>query len=424
MLKKVVIIALIILIVQLFSFVALAQIRGSFDFEITLEPELQTPSVEASKFGIDLGSLLDLDLTLSGLTFNNDLAIGIAGVEHYIATLETRLGILGLTNQFVFAAPFAIDAAGDIVRVGDVLFVKKRVTTQFSIAGLYIDTLFMYEDLNFPRPDDQVGSLTSLTDGIYDSTDQVFSFGTIITLDGVTEGKVNVTSKTAFNAEWDQLDYCGRGMLYVSYCPNYIKKASWDEAVRGETFEFSKEEIIISNIEVSGFTLKSDIMFEPVEPISHTLTVEANLFDWLDMSAELSSKDIISFGFDEVEYLVSSEPFTFTLTDKDGDLMIGTDDVIEIEADLPIQALTIDVYWEQIVGDEPEEVDFGVELNTDLGTLAMNFEYGDPEPNLDLYRVNFALSAKMNNFNFEMKADFRPSGLYEATVAIGTTFSL
>lgn len=110
-----------------------------------------------------------MDITLSGMTVGNRLAMGISGLEHYIMSLASVIGPLDLESEFAFAVPFIgcpwyrpesyryIDLFRvygpftDCRPVGEPLFVKKRVYSTLG-EGILLESLLLLEDANFPKP--------------------------------------------------------------------------------------------------------------------------------------------------------------------------------------------------------------------------------------------------------------------------------
>jgi len=92
-----------------FTAVTKADVTGSFDLHITMEPMgTQTESVE---FFFDVQSNLDITITMSGLSIGADIGFGVTGVEFAIISLSTSLGALAVDDKFVFAMPFGCDLA-------------------------------------------------------------------------------------------------------------------------------------------------------------------------------------------------------------------------------------------------------------------------------------------------------------------------
>src|SRR3990172_3223826 len=125
-----------------------ADVTGNFSLNLTLIPEgVQT---EATKYFIDLQTFLRLNWTFSGITLSPDLAFGVTGPEYAVLGLQTSLGALSISDEFVFGTPFynsgggpknihpTFNANGE---PNGLVFVKKRVRTEANIAGFTISNL-------------------------------------------------------------------------------------------------------------------------------------------------------------------------------------------------------------------------------------------------------------------------------------------
>jgi hypothetical protein len=217
MFKKLIAISIAALVIGLFSTVALAGVEGSFDFDISLCPWLT--DYEHEDFLIDFEGWLILDVTLSGLTFSNDLVFGVAGVEHYIADLETTLGALSLKDEFWFASPYAeVDygTCDNYENIGDLQFVKKRVTAEITLAGLTLTNNIVWEDVMFGHP------YVTLY-GHHTALDPVYRFGLGMALSGETVSGIGVEAIT--------------GLSYDPQLTNEVKKYSADGAYDGKDWE-------------------------------------------------------------------------------------------------------------------------------------------------------------------------------------------
>src|SRR3990172_1345409 len=244
---------LALLMVVGFTAMTKADVTGSFDIHITLNPEGN--QTEAVKFYIDFQSNLQINVTLSGLPFSAALGFGTTGVEFAILGVTTNLGALSIHDDFVFAPPFGcaaygnssaptvLDAAanaggqcaginvfpagdgdGDGVVDNAVGFVKKRIEMELNIAGITLTNLALFEDVDFPdingtnnhEHDHASGDGTQVyfvgqTNNTVDDQTPTYGFGDVITLSGQTVSGITVTGSTTI---------CASGT-------NTIKKRSW-----------------------------------------------------------------------------------------------------------------------------------------------------------------------------------------------------
>ena len=356
-----------------FATTAKADVTGSFDIHISLEPTgTQTEAVE---FEFDLQSNLQLTITLSGLSFGFDIGFGVTGVEFAILSLNTNLGALSVNDTFVFAAPFACsDFAGvgngpnstadctpsEIQPIGDSVgnavgkptnnaigFVKKRIELELNIAGITLTNLALFEDVDFPDITPGTTTETAATrthehdhfgiDQHYyvnevnskvDDQTPTYGFGDVITISGQTVSGITVTGSTGI---------CASGK-------NFIKKRSWTYEVNkactaslggalGENdiedgaktpmlFEF--ETLSVEGIEVGGVTIDVDTTFKPLEPVFSDITVSFSVLDLADVVVTMSSDNITSLTLSKIVYSVSTGNLSLTLTDTKGDLSIDT----------------------------------------------------------------------------------------------------
>ncbi len=185
-----------------------AQISGSSRLDVAAFPipctvvdeiMLNTPC-ERTLLAFDIESILSLNITLSGMVAKIDSAIGIAGPEHLILQGIFNLGAVTIHPEIWFAVPFetVLDVNNQInvvvIPPGEVLFVKKRFATTFNIAGITVNNLAMFEDVNFPNPNADFAPL------FYPPQSQSFAFGDIITISGQTISGINITSTTGICA--------------------------------------------------------------------------------------------------------------------------------------------------------------------------------------------------------------------------------
>ena len=124
-----------------------APIHGSFRLDLTLES--QTTSQQWTEFDLDLEGLLKLDLSLDDLTVHNDLALGIAGLEHYILAFDTTISLLALHDELWLATPYS--SSGE--RLSDSpSFVGSRLQARLRFEKLTLDLLALLEDIHFNHP--------------------------------------------------------------------------------------------------------------------------------------------------------------------------------------------------------------------------------------------------------------------------------
>ncbi|HID55755.1 TPA: hypothetical protein EYP37_04440 [Candidatus Poribacteria bacterium] len=358
---------------------ASAQVGGDLIFDIWMWP--QTTASEMSPLDIDSETWLNLKVELSGLSFSNRVAMGIAGIEHYIADLKTALGPLELEDELAFAVPyiecpsympfkfmtidfFAAYRGFDKCRpIGDLLFVSKRGKVDISFKGLTFSTLIILEDVNFPNP------TAEATDGlpanpayIYDDNyqTQAFRLGAIVELSGTTASGVRVTSKTGFCARWDITIFTGFWGKYfnmkgLEWGPaKYIKKHAWyEEVCIDPKLESTKEYIAMEGLSpFEGLTLNLYLLFKPdlSQGLEGYLNFNLNLFDMGRLNGflkftgpegiqlEPASWGLPGLGSPFIElYLLDN--LTLIWEDVDADLAVDRADMITTSLSVPFQGV-------------------------------------------------------------------------------------
>jgi len=414
---------LAIVFVAGFSTLSKADVTGSFDLDIALIPE--GAQTEAVKFDIDFQANLQLNITLSGITFGADLGFGVTGVEFAVLSLTTNLGALAVFDQFVFAEPFACDAfpagvtnssggivgqcSGQLVTpIGDgdgdgiidraVGFVKKRIQLELNIAGITLTNLALFEDVDFPdiqginssglidHEHDHFGTGTpyfvgQINNDIDDQT-PTFGFGDVITISGQTVSGITVSGATAL---------CASGN-------NYIKKRNWRYEVNaactagfgnGTTpleggaktpLLFEEETLSISGIEVGGVTININTTFIPLSPISSVITASTNVLDLADITATFTSNNITNLSLSSIVVDVVSGNLSLTLVDFGGDLGI----------DLIFATLSV------VLNPNQNPADFAITLVSVDG--------------VGLVRADFTLGISRGNINLDSTTRFGGAG--------------
>jgi hypothetical protein len=346
---------LALVLVAGFAAVTKADVTGSFDIHITMTP--MGTQTEAVEFFFDIQSNLQINVTLSGLTVSADIGFGTTGVEFAILGVSTSLGALQVDDDFVYASPFGCttfiggqcegqnvfvmgDGDGDGVVDGAVGFVKKRIELELNIAGITINNLALFEDVDFPdihggaglpHEDDHFtvpGTPYFLngTDGIVDNQTPTFGFGDVITLSGQTVSGITVTGRTAFCAD--------------NF--NSIKKRSWpwevNEACTSQFGQdttpleggaktpllFEREDLIISGVEIGGISFTVSTTFRPLQPITSVIFASFQILDLANVTVILTSDNITDLGLSLIQTTVSSGNLNVTLRDFGGDLTIDS----------------------------------------------------------------------------------------------------
>jgi len=417
---------------------------------------------ETTVMEFDFEGLLTLDVTLSGLTFSNDIAFGVAGVEHYVADLATTLGALDLKDEFVFAAPYIMTAkksvAGKTIasytggyRVGPLLFVKKRVTAEMTIGGLTVSSLFMFEDVNFPSP--RASTFPDLDiDGDYDAADQLFGAGAIITISGTTVSGITVTSQTGLCADWAVYAYYPRHKLFKVYewDTNEIKKKTWYETVEADcavfggipteyggwktSFFFSKEVISVSGIPLpAGITSDLVVLFQPKYdiPFMADITFTMTVAGIVDLLVEFHTTDPDIFTYDMAVWTMDLPPvLTVHWYDLDGDLTLTATDKVLVQSEVAFQdvvTVSTDAAFKPTIGldDLYISVELPISYPEPIGTLALDFDWDLVDDQLKFTEWSVKLSKEFGPHNyFEIVAGWEKYRFVAAGITVGVTWSI
>ncbi len=245
--------------------IAKADVTGSFGVTIDYAPidcenlvlwvdgqpvQFYDQPCEATVYKFDVQTDLNVNITISGLTMGIHSHAGTTGFEDIILSFATTLGALDISDEFVFAQPFAIAILPDgqpvyacIVDSGDncvTYFVKKRVEASISLGGVTFSNLAIFEDTTFPSP------IALKTPGQTYQT-QSFGFGDVVRIEGQTPSGITVSGETGMCARPDD---------------NLIKKHAWpysvnpdcvgEEGVSKPPFLFDYEQLTISGIPLAS----------------------------------------------------------------------------------------------------------------------------------------------------------------------------
>jgi hypothetical protein len=418
--------------------------------------------------------LLTLNVTISGLTFSNSLAYGIAGIEHYIADLATTLGALDLRDEFVFAAPYKgalISAGGGESfyktisawtfgeRVGPLLFVKKRVTAELTIGGLTLRNLAIFEDVNFPSPYAR-GIIDVNGDGQYDATDQLFALGDLLTISGETVSGIEVTSMTGFCLDWYYYYYFPKHQLLkiYEYARNRIKKKTWNERVEPECawwaipaegggyktpILFTKELISIRNIPLpSGITVDSLIAVTPVAakvpmggvpPFFTDIVFQMPILGLADLLVEFWTDNPDQLNPSVIVWTIQLPEHGWSIHwyDYDGDLTMTVADLVDFKSSLKFQeAVTINNFIEFVptIGlyDLELQAEIPISWPEPYGYLELDFDWDWDTATRKLVFDEWAvrLYKEMGHNDFKFTAAFDKYGFKEAGIDISVTWSI
>src|SRR5574337_1713402 len=422
--------------------VSKADVTGSFDIHITLNPERN--QTEAVKFFIDFQSNLVVNVTLSGLTFGADLGFGVTGLEFAILSLTTNLGALAVNDDFVFATPVGCSsfpasgqcAGANVGPIGDVGFVKKRIELELNIAGITLTNLALFEDVDFP--DIQGGSnhehdhfdvtdfyAVGAVNNTVDDQTPTFGFGDVISLSGQTVSGITVSGSTSI---------CASGN-------NYIKKRHWQyEVNKACTAQFGmnttaleggaktpllfeEETLDIAGVEIGGVTVDISTLFIPLGPVSSDITASFSVLDLADVTVSLSSDNITNLSLNSIVVSVTSGNLSLTLIDVNGDLTVDETDAalsVVLNPNQNPADLTVVIVTESGAGVMFASFSLGISrgvLNLDTTTTFAG------TGTLAWVGTTFDLSVDGGGgISFGASFEYTPGGMGETSITLGVVF--
>lgn len=441
----------------------------------------------------DFEAELDLSVTLSGLTFSNEMTYGVGGVEHYIMDLSTTLGALDILDEFVFATPYydvhtsywglwwffdwIHPKRGHVggMRRGQLLFVKKRVTTEMTLGGLTFSNLFMLEDINFPSP-------TSTDPGVdYEPEDQAFQIGDVMMISGETVSGIGVTAYTMWCADMALFQVYPKHNLLkiVEWDYNLIKKKRWLETVEADCYNsaiqvdpedpeagykpilgFTKEVISIYDVPLpSGITLDFIGVFSTVPykldyypwncpamgtwcvieprtvlmPFFADIVLQIPLMGFADVLLEFWSSDIDKLMIDKTVLTLQlpEHGWYFHWYDHDGDLTIGPGDDVVTKGGFSFQDavdLNFFAWMVPTLGFQIFELDLVTPISwpDPYGWMEFLFNWTSSEEVgvLDFSYWSIKLHKEFGHNNFEIRTKFDKYGFDEAGIIITTFWSI
>ncbi|MGQ9478098.1 MAG: hypothetical protein ACUVRH_06395 [Candidatus Bipolaricaulia bacterium] len=412
MVERVLVALVALAAISVFSTEAFAGVDGSFKFDIWAWP--QTTTSEASTFNFDFEALLWMDIALSGMAIGNRLAMGLAGLEHYIISLDAFIEALDFRSKFVFAVPFIgcpsykpvsyryIDLFRtygpftDCRPVGDLLFIKKRVS--FALGeGIHLSSLLLLEDANFPKPTQ--GSLTSAQDpngnGVYEASEQRFRFGYIFEMIGTTVFLTDIEARIGFCADWRIWEplllflpkfYWLNDPGVLEEAVNEIKKYRWYETVCDRGEPLIKEFISLEGIELTPDLWLDTYIITSLNPFSF------DIYTWASYTLPLklgtlytrfhSGRDLALDGPAGTAVMLKLDGLKLLWHDADGDWTMSPADKVvgSMGVDYQSASFLIDALAAPTLGLQALllEVDLPISHPVPIGALEVTARWATP----------------------------------------------
>lgn len=444
---------------------ARADVTGTFNIDITLFP--QGTQTEAVKFDIDLMSNFQFNSTFSGLTLGADLGFGVTGVEFSILKLAANLGALTFRQDGVFAVPFGCklflapvgngpDAqlggacpGNRVVQIGDadgdntidpnaVGFVKSRTEIELNVAGITIQTLVLFEDVDFPdihgvepltgfsdhEHDHFSGALPYHVYGLNGETDDqtpTYGAGAVLSISGQTVSGITLVSETAF---------CAAGR-------NHIKKRAWAYEVNkacsmqdvgfvieggGSPFLVDEQRFWLRGLGGEGASIDLHAAFSPLHrSMEGAITAS---FTVAEVATLLATGAFTSSGLRSLILELTSGNAQITLTDLNLDLTIDAG-VAVFSFILNPEANPMDLTV-KIEGDGQGLSDFTLSLGWRQGMMRFAsetlFSRNAATHGFDWTSTGFGLSGRTDSFSFGTDFSFSVGGISAIHLTLGFLF--
>ncbi len=423
---------LIVMTFIAFHVTAQADVTGSLDIDINMIP--MGTQTEAVKYNIDLESNLEVNVTLSGMTLGADLGFGIPGIEFGVLSLATELGAMLVFDQFVFATPFALDDDETVVtkngdgQINGVAFVSKRIGLSLNLAGVNIENLAVFEDVDFPNPfSDNVIYNIGVTNNIVGDQTPTWGFGNQLTIIGQTVSGISIAAIFGICFE-DGLKQVKKRTFFGRVNPACAGEPSPPEKSL-LTFDFHTFQI--EGFNLGGVDLEMETTFTPLAPATIDVGAGFRLLDVVninvDLEAELPSATN-GFRLSGLSASVSTGALSFSFSDTDGDLAFDTGFVFTNITLNPNQNPATLTTSSTFIKDEG--------LTSQVFTLnlrrgSMNFsstsvffkDFFGTEKKLDWISTSFSLSGVLSEvLNYAMQLSASPTGLSGLSIDLGIVF--
>lgn len=232
---------------------------ASLDTLIKLMPE--NTDTEAVEFFFDPVSILNLNLSFSGLAFRSELGFGTTGPEFVVLDNRAFLGLIEFRSVLVFASAF--DVQNQLIVPPGVTqslnFIKKRIEIDFDLFGLSVHNLAIFENTKFTYP------FATIAQGLDAIQSPAFRFGNLLHISGFTQLGLPLRLLLGLCADPIQ--------------PNIIKNRAFATSTcETEPFTFTVANLSVGPLRLDPVQLSSTLDFRPHIPLNGTLSARVPLF--------------------------------------------------------------------------------------------------------------------------------------------------
>ena len=396
------------------------------------EIKLDTPC-EMTFLKWDIESIIGLNLTVGGLTYAFHSAISIAGLEHFILSLDAKLGSMVLKPELWFAVPFeTVTDANNLLNTvvippGQPLFVKKRLTLEADVFGLKFKNLAMFEDVTFPDPGSDYGTSDCDGDGEVEGTcvggvetndalhyeNQAFAFGDIITISGQTVSGISYSSQTGLCAE-----------LGSNRVKKYSASGKVDPDCAGKGFKFSFEKISVSGIEIGAMRLGSSLSITPTSspPIQVTTSISLPISGLGTLSTSITGIPL-EMRFGRISLAISSEPLSLNLNfSSEGEF--GWTGSANFRGTFSVGTITTVLSSIASFGSSTgmSSLSLGLSITTGAFSADHNVAFTRQDEGLKFTSLNIRFSLKVSPAVFSINPVFGRNGLTRLAISASVVF--
>ncbi len=422
-----------------------AKIVGNSRVDVVMEPipctlideiKLDTPC-EKTLLMFDIESIIDVTLVTDHLSLTTNFAVGIAGLEHTILTLDATIGSIDLISEVWFATPF--EAVVDVnnhpniamIPPGEILFVKKRLTTIMTLGGVTLRNLAMFEDVTFPNPFRDYGTSDCDGDGDPEGTcvkgaetnpatqyqTQSFAFGDLINLTGQTASGITVTS---------EIGVC------ATRASNAVKKFSAVGSVNPECHSQPKPDLLFdyTSLNIAGIPIAAGVVSNA--QISCVKISQCSLTNTLSMSSGLpipistsfTITDLFSFKFsNSISLVLNSGPvriaFSFSSFQFSG---VTLNYASTLDGRNVTAGLGGNISISKGIGITGARLNLSVVSGTFNATHTLSLIRNPQEPGLQFGSFGIQMGLNIAPTRITIQATFGQMGLSRSAVSVGMVF--
>lgn len=385
----------------------------------------------------DIETLINVSLVSESMSLTNDLAVGIAGLEHALLNWDATIGDIDLMSMLWFATPFeSVTDANNrrntvVIPPAELRFVTFRLETVIRNSGLQFNNLAMFEDVTFPDPGRDYGTADCDGDGNVEGTcvdggqtnpadkytTSSFAFGNVASLFGQTSAGVLVRTNLGVCAE--------RGSVSV-------KKASARNSVNPACAGGVKPDLLFDfiNFSVSGIPISPDITgrasvdCQKINECSLTSNLNISGGTPIPLSTSFTIEDLFELRFrNSFRLRADSGPVTVTISFSNFEYRsIRLNFREAFNFGIFNASLSGSTSISRGTGITRANVNFSVSSGSFSADHSLSLMRNPNDDGLRFGSLRVRMGVDMDPGNFSLQATFGQSGLTEAVFQLGLQF--